>query len=997
MLKTQKVPFCRCFLCIEDSTIVSMDEVDMDESTTVSRADDVRAQGKEGDFLTESRNLVGPSERVLRREGNLQRSSVRQFMDLLNGKDSGSTVNLEETSRNPCTSFGESGEERVQELTLGHCHSGFPMMNEGQMMEEMSNEGQYGQRRRVTFDTGTKPNHPNRKGKSPTVSTMDVSTGVRAGQNANVNNNPSTDNGSSGSPRDAVSSGGMRMKIISKSTGYPEYFVKNSLKGKGVFCNGPVSVAMEGKSQESPCIPSISPSPHGSSTSDLSGNHAFANDGISLREWMKSGKLQKADRMCIFKEILDLVHFLHSAGKVLVDLRPSCFRLLPSRKIRYCGRLSLSEEMSGSIIHKEVVKSQSLKRPLEQGMSRFSDLGAKHQKSTNNANVYKMKPQSELLRGVTSITNEFDANLAGSGDFTSQGNLSRLQHAFSVVDQLEEKWYRTPEDIFGRGCTSSSNIYCLGVFVFELLSNFHSAELHAAAMSDLRHRILPPNFLSENPKEAGFCLWLLHPEPSLRPTASDILQSEVICGLQDFFGDDNSSLIEQDEEESELLLHFLMSIKEQKQKRASKLMVDLGCIEADVEELEKRHLLETPMSLMYSHDDFLYARERVPCNKDIGDSRISKNVDHLENAYFSARSRMHDSTSDFVLRKDNDLLRNREEEQHNPIDERGAFFDGLCKYARYTKLEVCGTLRNREITNCTNVICSLSFDRDEDYFAAAGVSKKIKIFDFQALCDDSVDIHYPMIEMPNTSKLSCVCWNSYVRNYLASSDYDGIVKLWDVSTGQGFSQYAEHEKRAWSVDFSPLDPTRLASGSDDCCVKLWSINEFSSHSSNLLAFGSADYKIYCYDLRNANVPWCVLGGHDKAVSYVKFVDSSTLVSASTDNTLKLWDLNRSRSPGMSTNACSLTLKGHTNEKNFVGLSVSDGYIACGSETNKVYSYYRSLPMPITSHKFGSIDPITGKETDDDDGQFVSSVCWKGKSNQLVAANSTGCIKVLQMV
>jgi len=54
-------------------------------------------------------------------------------------------------------------------------------------------------------------------------------------------------------------------------------------------------------------------------------------------------------------------------------------------------------------------------------------------------------------------------------------------------------------------------------------------------------------------------------------------------------------------------------------------------------------------------------------------------------------------------------------------------------------------------------------------------------------------------------------------------------------------------------------------------------------------------------------------------------------------------------------------------------------------------------MPITSHKFGSIDPISGKETDDDHGQFVSSVCWRGKSNTLLAANSSGCIKVLQMV
>lgn len=209
-------------------------------------------------------------------------------------------------------------------------------------------------------------------------------------------------------------------------------------------------------------------------------------------------------------------------------------------------------------------------------------------------------------------------------------------------------------------------------------------------------------------------------------------------------------------------------------------------------------------------------------------------------------------------------------------------------------------------------------------------------------------------------------------------------------------------------------PKKLVSGSDDCSVKLWSINEknclgtirnianvccvqFSAHSSHLLAFGSADYKTYCYDLRNAKSPWCILAGHDKAVSYVKFLDAETLVSASTDNSLKIWDLNQTSSTGLSMNACSLTLSGHTNEKNFVGLSVADGYVTCGSETNEVYAYHRSLPMPITSHKFGSIDPISGKETDDDNGQFVSSVCWRGKSNMVVAANSTGCIKVLEMV
>ena len=33
-------------------------------------------------------------------------------------------------------------------------------------------------------------------------------------------------------------------------------------------------------------------------------------------------------------------------------------------------------------------------------------------------------------------------------------------------------------------------------------------------------------------------------------------------------------------------------------------------------------------------------------------------------------------------------------------------------------------------------------------------------------------------------------------------------------------EYEEHEKRAWSVDFSRTEPSMLVSGSDDCKVKI---------------------------------------------------------------------------------------------------------------------------------------------------------------------------------
>ncbi|GFZ06637.1 SPA1-related 2 [Actinidia rufa] len=817
---------------------------------------------------------------------------------------------------------------------------------------------------------------------------------------------------------------GIRTKILSKS-GFSEYFVKNTLKGKGVIFKGP---AREGfgtefrgqphpKAAGTPMVAFdaplslssktvMTPSRGGGSGVGVCLN-AF-NDGVNLRDWLKAGhcKAKKMESLCIFRQIVDFVDVSHSQGVALKDIRPSCFKLLRSNQVIYLGPPVL-RETAENLTNQDNLLSRNdrhEKRLLEQAMNHAT---AKKQKFGENLNNIKQLSQFPSKSGFrTATANDTGVSIIGPQDSwnelnkehklkrncksesnSSSPHVSNTSQLLSTSpnDPLEEKWYTSPEENSGRELTSSSNIYVLGVLLFELLGSFDTERARAAAMSDLHHRILPPSFLSENPKEAGFCLWLLHPEPSSRPTAREVLQSDLISGIVESFGDDLSSSIDEDDTESELLSHFLLSLKEEKQKDALKLVEAIKCLESDIEEVEKRQT-KNRLVLSCSSKESLHAwGNRFQYNENSSSEvhskstatknelRLMKNMDQMESAYFSTRSNIQLSDDDVATRTNKELLEERDnrcliqkgEERYKPMDRLGAFFSGLCKYARYSKFEVRGTLRNGDFHNSANVICSLSFDRDQEYFAAAGVSKRIKIFEFQALFNESVDIHYPAIEMSNKSKLSCICWNSYIRNYLASTDYDGIVKRNSLCTIRNIANI--------------------------CCV------QFSPHSAHLLAFGSADYKTYCYDLRNVSSPWCILAGHDKAVSYVKFLDSETVISASTDNTLKLWDLNKTSSSGLSTTACISTLKGHTNEKNFVGLSVADGYIACGSETNEVYSYYRSLPMPITSHKFGSIDPISGKETDDDNGQFVSSVCWRKNSDMLIAANSSGCIKVLQMV
>lgn len=81
----------------------------------------------------------------------------------------------------------------------------------------------------------------------------------------------------------------------------------------------------------------------------------------------------------------------------------------------------------------------------------------------------------------------------------------------------------------------------------------------------------------------------------------------------------------------------------------------------------------------------------------------------------------------------------------------------------------------------------------------------------------------------------------------------------------------------------------------------------------------------------------------------------------------------------------------------MGLTANGDYISCGSEKNALYTYYKAVSKPVVHFKFGSSNPLTGEESDEDEGQFVSSVCWKKNSNVLLAANSQGTIKIMELV
>lgn len=205
------------------------------------------------------------------------------------------------------------------------------------------------------------------------------------------------------------------------------------------------------------------------------------------------------------------------------------------------------------------------------------------------------------------------------------------------------------------------------------------------------------------------------------------------------------------------------------------------------------------------------------------------------------------------------------------------FRENLIKFSKYSTLRTLSTLNySNDSVLPSTIVSSIEFDKDSEFFAIAGVTKRIKIFDYYACVRDAVvDIKHPINEMVCSSKISCIAWNNYFKELLAASDYEGIVTVYDVETRTRKRTFQEHDKRCWSVDFNEIDTKLLASGSDDARVKLWSIDcensvatlevktanvccvKFNPRSSCHLAFGCADHNVHYMDLRNLKEPLCI--------------------------------------------------------------------------------------------------------------------------------------------
>uniref|UniRef100_A0AC35TVA3 RING-type domain-containing protein n=1 Tax=Rhabditophanes sp. KR3021 TaxID=114890 RepID=A0AC35TVA3_9BILA len=321
----------------------------------------------------------------------------------------------------------------------------------------------------------------------------------------------------------------------------------------------------------------------------------------------------------------------------------------------------------------------------------------------------------------------------------------------------------------------------------------------------------------------------------------------------------------------------------------------------------------------------------------------------------------------------------------NDFDE---MLDGVTKYS---KLKVLTTLAYREdVMGGLGIVSSMEFDADGNNFAVGGITSKIKIYRFNDLLSRPNGQQVAVGHLDCKAKTTHVAYNPFHKSLLAASDYEGCVTIWDTANCKVVKAYREHTKRCWDVKFNKQDPTLFASCSDDTTVRLWSLGcrksvsiittqgnvcsvEFNPNDKNLLLLGSAEHSVYLYDIRNPSTAVHTFMGHKRTIASVRHLSDREFVSSAVDSSLRVWDIQ--------TGQLIQVLKGHQNEKHFVGLSTNKKHIVSGSEDGKLYVYNYKFPDPISTFDIGAVtaNVLPGTESRsqyDPYESYVTSVCWK---------------------
>ncbi len=200
-------------------------------------------------------------------------------------------------------------------------------------------------------------------------------------------------------------------------------------------------------------------------------------------------------------------------------------------------------------------------------------------------------------------------------------------------------------------------------------------------------------------------------------------------------------------------------------------------------------------------------------------------------------------------------------------------------------------------------VWSVAFNPAGTLLASGSLDQTIKLWDMGTLFPDNSDSP-PRLLKTLTGHRSWVRTVAFHPNghLLASASADGVLKLWDVTTGALLKTVQAHNSTILCVVFSP-DGETLATSGIDGTVRIWPLNTKYNDSINVKKHQlNRNYELSRDDeLKNSAIApdsiicpeWKpqILTGHERWVRFLAYHSAeSVLMSCSQDETIKFWHL-----------------------------------------------------------------------------------------------------------
>lgn len=197
---------------------------------------------------------------------------------------------------------------------------------------------------------------------------------------------------------------------------------------------------------------------------------------VSLRQW-----LDKPDRpvdvfecLHIFRQIVEIVNVAHSQGVVVHNVRPSCFVMSSFNHISFIESASCSDTGSDSLGDGLNGQGVEVKTPTSHGLhdTHQQSLGSEdfmHAKiSTTALSDSSCMLSSAVYAARASLIEETEENKMKDRRKDEEVEGKKQSFPMKQILLMEMSWYTSPEEAAGTPSSCASDVYRLGVLLFEV-------------------------------------------------------------------------------------------------------------------------------------------------------------------------------------------------------------------------------------------------------------------------------------------------------------------------------------------------------------------------------------------------------------------------------------------------------------------------------------------------------------------------------------------------